>query len=232
VLVARNRDRLEQAAQSLDAQGFHAVCHTADVTQPADVAALRDVLAERFGRIHFLILNAGVVHVKLLAAYDNPHELKKDIETDLWGTVLPAHALVPLLSKGARVLLISSALGLVGVAGYSTYCAAKAGVLAFGEALRREVRNQEIAVYVACPTDIDTPQYRQEQREMPVWMRRHAGRSEVLSPEDAARKILAQCQGPRLLIFTSASGRLLDAGLRFLPHRLSDWLIDRIIPLP
>ena len=59
----------------------------------------------------------------------------------------------------------------MGAAGYGAYCASKAGVINFAESLRREVLfSRSISVFVACPGDIDTPQYHRETRDMPHWM--------------------------------------------------------------
>jgi NAD(P)-dependent dehydrogenase (short-subunit alcohol dehydrogenase family) len=60
VLTARRADRLAETADAAGAAGAQALCHPADVTEPAAVEALFDHAVERFGRIDVVFNNAGV----------------------------------------------------------------------------------------------------------------------------------------------------------------------------
>ena len=232
VILARNKARLDEAVTQLrqvdeQAQGF--VC---DVTSQADLDQTRQVIQTQFPKIDFLILNAGVVHVELLEDAQDMAALKADIEIDLWGTIQTARAFESLLSSGARVLCISSGFGLVGVAGYTAYCAAKAGVITFAEAWRRELLRRGISVYVACPSDIDTPQFHQEQTSLPAWLKIADTRGTSMAPEAAAAKILRRCTGGRFLIIINSEIKLLLFLSRFLPRCWMDRLLDRLFPKP
>jgi short-subunit dehydrogenase len=136
-----------------------------------------------------------------------------------------------LLQSGSRILLVSSAFGLIGGAGYSTYCAAKAGVINFGESLRRELLSKSIAVYVACPADIDTPQYEKEIADSPSWMN-SSHRNRPLSAHVAAQRILKKCTGSRFLIIINSDVLLLQIVARIFPRRLKDFIIDHSLPRP
>lgn len=129
--------------------------------------------------------------------------------------------------------MVSSALGLLGAAGYSTYCAAKAGVVNFAEALRRELLSKNIAVHVACPADIDTPQYQTELKSMPGWMKAaSSARKSLLSPEKAAEKILAQCKGTKFLITINFEISLLRVLGKILPSGIMAAILDSSLPRP
>lgn len=233
VLIARNSKRLDQAVQSIREQGEPAESFSADVTRPQALQDISKQLQERFRKIDFLILNAGVVHTRLLTDYEEIEEMKEDIDIDLWGSILTARYLVPLLAPGSKVLIISSALGLLGLAGYSTYCAAKAGLINFAESLRRELLYKGISVYVACPADIDTPQFQNEIAQMPDWMKKERdARPRALSADVAAVKILKKCRGGRFLITINFEISLLLFLSRILPRRVRDLLLDRIFPRP
>ncbi|MEE9424409.1 MAG: SDR family NAD(P)-dependent oxidoreductase [Methylococcales bacterium] len=231
VLVARNSTRLANAVQLIKDAGYTARAFTADVSKVNEIEQVVREVEKEFGEIHFLVLNAGVVHTKLLLDYDNMETLKEVLEIDLWGTVLCARCFVPLMKDGSKILLVSSAFALIGGAGYSTYCAAKAGVMNFGESLRRELLSESIAVYVACPADIDTPQYEQEIADSPAWMK-SSHRNRPLSADVAAKRILKKCKGSRFLIIINSDVLLLQFIARIFPRRLKDLIIDHSLPSP
>ena len=158
--------------------------------------------------------------------------MKDQIDVNLWGTILSAKLFMPFLANKSRVLFISSAFGLTAGAGYACYCAAKAGIVNFALALRRELLGKA-SIYVACPADIDTPLYREELKTLPVWMKSAKVRAKVLSAEIAAIKIIKKCQGKRFLIFISWEIFFLLSILpRFMPSSWIIWLGDRLLPTP
>ncbi len=231
VLVARDTGKLNNAVDLLKDAGYAAKAFAADVSKPDQIEKIARHVETEFGEIHFLILNAGVVHTKLLLDYDNMNALKEDIEIDLWGTVVCARLFIPLMKSDSKILLVSSAFALIGGAGYSTYCAAKAGVLNFGESLRRELLSKKIAVYVACPADIDTPQYEKEIADSPSWMN-SSHRNRPLSADVAAKRILSKCKGGRFLIIINSDVLLLQFMSKIFPRRLKDLIIDHSLPKP
>ena len=173
-----------------------------------------------------------MVHVKTVSEYSGAEEMKQDLEIDLWGTILSAKIFLPFLRSGSKILFISSAFGLLGGAGYSIYCAAKAGVVNFAESLRRELLRKKISVYVACPPDIDTPQFRRELERAPDWLKQGGKRGVVLSAETAARRILRKCRGGRFLILINFDMYLLSALSRILPRCWKDRILDHLLPRP
>jgi short-subunit dehydrogenase len=120
----------------------------------------------------------------------------------------------------------------MGTAGYSIYCAAKAGVINFAAAMRHELLSKKIAVYVACPADIDTPQFHQEKAAMPSWMTVTDARGKVMSAELCAEKILRRCKGRRFNIIINSDIALLVFIKRLLPESALNFLLDRMFPKP
>lgn len=233
VLVARRQQVLDDAVAALARGGYTALAFAGDVVSPQSLTSVAERVKQQCGAVDLLVLNAGAVTVKLLADYTDWQELRNDIDVDLWGTILSARLFVPLLRRGSRIIMISSALGLLGAAGYTTYCAAKAGVINFAEALRRELLAVGITVHVACPADIDTPQYAAEQKSMPAWMTAGASaRKSLISPDDCAGKILAAVRRNRFLITTSPDIALLTFLRRILPWRAVTAILDRTLPRP
>ena len=232
VVLARGKERLRVAESALKKQEPRAFALSCDITRPEELEASAEEIRRRFGRIHYLVLNAGVVHVGLLEDASDLSSLKEDIETDLWGTLLSARFFVPLLSEGGRLLVISSGFGLMGAAGYGPYCAAKAGLINLAASLRRELLHRRISVHVACPGDVDTPQYRGEIASMPPWMGGGAGRGKPLTPEVAASRILRKATGNRFLVVIGWDLRWFLFVRRILPQAWMEALLDRLFPRP
>jgi len=233
IILARDEIKMNSAIENLkslniDVQGL--IC---DVTNEKQLISAKKVIEQNYKKIDFLILNAGIVTVKLIREYPNTYELKKDIETDLWGVIQSAYYFENLLVENSNVLLISSGLGLFGIAGYSTYCAAKAGIINFAESWRRELFRRNINVYVALPGDMDTPQYRQEINSHPQWMKQKQTPRKVANPENVAKIIINKCKGKRrFLIIPAFDVKILYYANKILPRKFRDFLIDKIFPKP
>jgi uncharacterized oxidoreductase len=233
IILARNPERIELSVKSLAEKGIHADGISVDVTddkQMADAARQIRMLSKS---LDFLILNAGEVTPRLLCDYTSASELKKDIDIDLWGIILSAWNFIPIMPDGSKILMTSSGFGLMGAAGYAPYCAAKAGIINFAESLRRELLFRKIGVYVACPGDLDTPQFANEIAGQPVWMKEQSSPRQVIPPSLAAQRILNRCKGhSRLLMLPDPTVKLLNIVLKILPRSWSRLLIDMMFPRP
>jgi NAD(P)-dependent dehydrogenase (short-subunit alcohol dehydrogenase family) len=232
VILARDQDRIERALGELRALNISATGYGCDVSDERRLAEVSKHVAAEHGALDFLVLNAGVVTTRLLDDYAEPAEIRRDLEINLLGVIFCSHFFAPLLRQGARLLMVSSGFGLMGAAGYSVYCASKAGIVNFAESLRRELLCHDIRVHVACPGDMDTPQFENEMRTQPDWMKQDSPRS-VLPVDVAAQRILEQCRGRgKFLILSSADVRLLAALTKILPRAVRDYLLDRLMPRP
>ena len=232
VIVARNQERINKAVSSLSAMNITVKGISCDITSEEGLKKTFEQVKTEYGKIDYLVLNAGVVTTKLLSDYTSAAEMKQDLEIDLWGTILSAHTFLPLLVSGTKVLLISSGFGLMGAAGYSMYCAAKAGIINFGECLRRELLNKGINVYVACPGDMDTPQFHEEIKNAPQWMKKETPRK-LMKTAEVAVKILKQATGKKkYLIVPSGDVNLLVVLSKILPRKFRDSLLDGMFPRP
>ena len=232
VLIARGKDRLEAKKKELEelGHGVHAIA--ADVSNVEEMKRAAEEVRERFGKISFLAINAGIVEPRALFTFDDLERMKRTIDVDLWGAVLTSRVFGPMVVDQGRILFVSSAWGLCGGAGYTTYCGAKAGVINFADALRHELSARQIKVFAAAPADIDTPQYHEEKAMLPPWLSLNGARNNVMSPELAAKKILDRCRGSKFLIITSMEVKFLQICQRILPSRLYRFILDRVFPRP
>ncbi len=234
ILVARDPAKLKAAQERLQTAA-PAVSISTYACDVADEDRLLEVFADIRGRcasIDFLILNAAVATVDLLADYKCLKDVTTNIKINFIGAVSTAYLSTPLLVPGSHILFVSSGYGLVGAAGYSLYAGAKGGMNNFADALRREMLPRGISVHVACPGDIDTPLLEGELKAMPAWIRDKTVRAKPLPAAEAARCILGMCAKGRYMIIPSKDVTLLVLVQKLLPRILSTYVIDRALPLP
>jgi NAD(P)-dependent dehydrogenase (short-subunit alcohol dehydrogenase family) len=100
-----------------------------------------------------LVANAGIGGGNESGENDRFDEI---LQTNLYGTYWCARAAEPLLADGGRIVITSSILSRIGVAGYTGYCASKAGLLGLTRALAAELAPRRIQVNAICPGWVDT----------------------------------------------------------------------------
>lgn len=129
----------------------------ADVRVRAQVDALMADAAARFGGFDTLVNNAGVGRFADVAAMSD-EDWDNVIGTNLTGPFLCSRAAIPWLkqSGGGWIINIASLAGRNAFAGGGAYCASKAGLVAFTEALMQEVRFDNIRVSVVMPGSVAT----------------------------------------------------------------------------
>jgi NAD(P)-dependent dehydrogenase (short-subunit alcohol dehydrogenase family) len=135
--------------------------YTADITQTSRVGTLAEQVAADFGRLDALALVAGTVQTAAGIADLTPTEWRRVIDVNLTGAYEMTHALVPLLKQdgGGVITAVSSWWGRSGHAYFAAYCAAKAGLIVFTQALAQELAPL-IRANTVCPGNIDTAMHR------------------------------------------------------------------------
>lgn len=144
ILVGRNLPALEALRLELKAYPVHVVC--GDLTDPATVRAV-EAAARQLGGINLLLNNAGISDFHAFSSQP-PAVIGTLLETNLLAPMLLTQALLPLLlaAPAAQIVNIGSVFGLIGFPGFAAYCAAKAGLKGFTQALRRELSDTAIEV--------------------------------------------------------------------------------------
>ena len=116
-----------------------------------------DATVARFGGLDILINNAGVGIFADVATM-TPEQWSEVIDTNLTGVFNACHAALPhMRRRGAGFIInISSLAGKNPFTQGAAYCASKAGLNAFSEALMQEVRYDNIRVSCVMPGSVAT----------------------------------------------------------------------------
>ena len=157
-ITGRNAAHLSSARPAIEAAGPGSVeTLQADVRKHADVQRAIDAAVARFGGLDILINNAGV-GIFADVASTTPEQWAEVIDTNLTGVFNACHAALPHLRRrgGGFIINISSLAGKNPFANGAAYCASKAGLNAFSEALMQELRYDDIRVSYVMPGSVST----------------------------------------------------------------------------
>jgi NAD(P)-dependent dehydrogenase (short-subunit alcohol dehydrogenase family) len=160
-ICGRDGAALERATEELRAlAGSHqqVVGALADVSQPRDVARLVEVALEALGEVTILVNNAGVYGPKARIGEGDWSEWVQAIEINLFGSVLPASALVAHFAQRGygKIVQLSGGGATAPLAGLSAYAASKAAVVRFAETLAVELREHHVDVNAIAPGALNT----------------------------------------------------------------------------
>jgi NAD(P)-dependent dehydrogenase (short-subunit alcohol dehydrogenase family) len=107
-LGSRNRDRGEQAANELVAEGLDVVPVQLDVTDDESVAALAQDLQRRDGRLDILVNNAGIL-ISRPAFEITAEDMKATYDTNVFSVVRMVQAMLPLLQASGQPRIVNIA---------------------------------------------------------------------------------------------------------------------------
>jgi len=157
--------------------------------------AVREVVA-RWGAIHVLVNNAGILRDGQLVKYKDgsvaglmsDEQFDAVINVNLKGVFVCARAVVPhMIAGGGGVILnASSVVGLYGNFGQTNYVAAKAGLIGMTRVWARELGKYQIRVNAVAPGFIATDMVRSMPEKILESMRDHTPLGRLGEPEDIA----------------------------------------------
>jgi 3-oxoacyl-[acyl-carrier protein] reductase len=159
--VAVNYVRDESAAtatvEMARAHGIKALAIQANVARVDEAERLIQQTIEHFGKIDFLICNAGIWEGDAVESISE--ELwDKTLDINLKGTWSVCRAAVPWMKKQqyGRIVIVSSTAGQRGEANVSNYAAAKGGQISFTKSLGPELAGFGINVNCVAPGWVET----------------------------------------------------------------------------
>lgn len=216
-LVARRTDEIIQWAglQGLATDRFHV--YQADVSDIDSIVAAGQACLQQQGLPDVVIANAGISVGMDTAARNDLDVMVQTFATNNVGLAATFHPFVEAMcQRGSGTLVgIGSVAGIRGLPGHGAYCASKAAVISYCEALRGELRSAGVRVVTVCPGYIDTPLTRKNRYAMPF----------LMQPEDfAARAYATIVAGISYRVIPWQMGWVAKA-LRSLPNALFDKML-------
>ncbi len=201
-VCARKEAEAEAVASAIVKAGGDAIPVVLDVTDAASVATGVERAARPDRRIDVLVNNAGVGGPTPLDGDARSDEKWREIlDVNLTGAWRVLRAAAPFLSRGGRVVNLSSVTGRFGVAGMAAYATTKHGIIGLTRTLALELAPRKITVNAVCPGWVDTDMGRSGIARMGKGMGKNpdeafafAGKmaplGEVLAPDEVAGLVL------------------------------------------
>ena len=203
-VAARRRDRLEDLAERIEADGGRVLVLESDVTQQAQAADAVERTVSELGRLDTLVNNAGVM---LLGPMEHAplEEWQRMVELNVLGLLYCAHAALPHLLQAAQdgprqvadMVNVSSVAGRVARNGSGVYNATKHGVGALSESLRQEVTKRHVRVSLVEPGAVETELAGHNRPEVQEGMRARFADMERMQAEDISDAITYVVTRPR-----------------------------------
>lgn len=160
ILSARRESELERVKQACIKAGAHSddlLVLPLDLAKQHEMPALAKQAQQTFGRLDFLINNAGISQRSL--CMDTELDVYRTLmDIDVMGQIALTKAVLPFMHEqgSGHIAVTSSVAGKVGVKHRTGYCAAKHAVMGFFDALRAEMADKNIKVTTITPGFIRT----------------------------------------------------------------------------
>ena len=152
-------DRTEEMVAAFNTAGHEALGIAADVANAAQMAGAIAQIIERWGRLDFVVANAGINGVWAPIEEITPDEWDTTLNVNLKGTFLVVKYAAPYLKKaGGAIVVISSVNGtrIFSNTGATAYSCAKAAQVAFTKMMALELAPFRVRINAVCPGGVVT----------------------------------------------------------------------------
>jgi len=196
VNYVRDEAAAAETVKMAQEQGIEALAVRADVSQLDQAERLLQETVEHFGRLDFLICNAGIWEGAPVEEISE--ELwNKTLEINLKGTWSVCRAAVPLMKQQrfGRIVIVSSTAGQRGEANVSNYAASKGGQISFTKSLAPELGPFGINVNCVAPGWVETEMTTEALADAATFesIRKNSPLGRAATPEEIAGPIVFLC---------------------------------------
>jgi NAD(P)-dependent dehydrogenase (short-subunit alcohol dehydrogenase family) len=227
VVSARSESGLASLVEQISQLGGEAIAVPADVAVLEQVQAIADKAIDRYGRLDTWVHAAATA---VISPFDRvtPEEFNRVIDVNLMGAVYGAMVAMPQLRRTGRgaFIAISSVEARRSMPLQTSYSASKHGLEGFLDALRAELRYEEVPISITniLPSVINTPFYNKAMTKIGV---KPTGVPPYYQPSLVAEAILHAAEYPSRDLIVGDVGRVVDFLQKFAPD-LVDTLVGKI----
>lgn len=216
-LVARREAQMKEWIDAQKLNSENAKVFAADVRDITSINSAANACLQSLGVPDVVVANAGISIGMDSAEFNDLEVMRATYETNNLGMAATFQPFIaPMRERKLGTLVgISSVAGIRGLPGHAAYCSSKAGVIAYCESLRGELRTAGVKVVTLGPGYIDTPLTRENRYSMPF----------LMSPEAFANKAFAAINsGASYRVIPWQMGFVAKL-LRMLPNAVFDRLL-------
>jgi NAD(P)-dependent dehydrogenase (short-subunit alcohol dehydrogenase family) len=185
-IAARRPEPLERTAEELRGKRFEVEHVAANVADEEGIRSVVDRHRERYGRLDVLVNNAGL-GIGAAVADQQTKYVDLQVDVNLRAMILFYRECTAMLRaagaehRNALVVNMSSLSGKSGQPWLSVYSATKAAVVAYTQAMNKELNSDGVKSVALCPGFVDT--------DMSDFIKESVGAAEMMRPEDVAEAV-------------------------------------------
>jgi 3-oxoacyl-[acyl-carrier protein] reductase len=190
VVVARSREKLDEAVHQIGERGGQAAAFAADIGDEDQIKAVFKAALAQFGKIDILVNNAGITRDQLVMRMKRA-DWDAVLNTNLTSAYLCIQQVIGsmLKQRWGRVINITSIFGQIGQAGQANYASSKAGLIGLTMAIAREVGSRNITCNAVAPGFIETAMTSGLPEELKQTAIKNIPLGRIGTPEDVANSV-------------------------------------------
>ncbi|NCT75441.1 MAG: glucose 1-dehydrogenase [Chitinophagaceae bacterium] len=150
IITGRRKEAVEKAALELDVTGV-----VANQSNLADIKNLANTVAQQYGHIDILLVNAGITRFGTIEQMDE-NTFDEVMNVNFKGAYFTLGKFIPILRNGASVIMLSSTSATISPQSASVYAASKAALNAVTKIAALELAPRQIRVNAVSPGPIAT----------------------------------------------------------------------------
>jgi NAD(P)-dependent dehydrogenase (short-subunit alcohol dehydrogenase family) len=152
-IFGRRKIQLDEALQQI---GHNVTAIQADAADLEDLDRVAARVKSEAGTVDVIVANAGFTEQGLLDSL-TPQHFDKTFNLMARGPVFLVQKLLPMMTRGGSIILVSSAMHVMGIPGHTAYAATKAAVRSYARTWAAEFKDRGIRVNTLSPGVTDTP---------------------------------------------------------------------------
>ena len=223
ILSARNEKELNRVKDNCSSTPENIFILPLDLTLSADIESRSMIAMAKWGRIDYLVNNAGIASRGPVV--DTEMEVyRKIMETNFFGSIALTKAVLPamLSAKKGHIVVVSSMAGKLGSPLLSTYSSSKHALHGFFDALRSEIYQDNISVTLICPGYIHTNiSYNAVAADGSKFGKMDENQANGMSPDECAKRIVEAIYHEKQEVYMGGKEVLGVYLKRFFPRILS-----------
>ena len=152
-IFGRRQAQLDEAAKRI---GRNVTALQADAANLEDLDRVAAAVRDEKGAVDIIVSNAALVEQASIDTL-TPDHFDKTFNLNARGPVFLVQKLLPLMTRGGSIILVSSAMHVMGIPGHTTYAATKAALRSYARTWAAEFKDRGIRVNTLSPGVTDTP---------------------------------------------------------------------------
>ena len=152
-IFGRRQAQLDEAAKRI---GHNVTAIQADAANLDDLDRIAAAVRDEKGVVDIIVSNAALVEQASIDTL-TPDHFDKTFNLNARGPVFLVQKLLPLMTRGGSIILVSSAMHVMGIPGHTTYAATKAALRSYARTWAAEFKDRGIRVNTLSPGVTDTP---------------------------------------------------------------------------